>query len=304
MRASFVMSGVATGVRRNLTMTIALILNTAIALSFAGGAILATRFIVKFDHIYSDRLNTTIYLCNDSPWPAGSPCRALVSDPQVSALRAQLHADPMVTSVTYYDREAAYERGRKLLPPQTAATLGKTDLPASFVVKLKDNRVDYPLVVKKYRAVAGVDSVIGQDQGLKELLNIFDKARLVAALVAVAVMICAMLIMANAVQLAATQRRNETGIMRLVGASRWMVQLPFVIEAVLAALVGGAIAIGFDWLGERVILGDILRLQVKHKLFPDLGLSDVLISGVFGAVGGAVLAAITAFATLRLLVRL
>lgn len=304
MRASFVMSGVATGLRRNLTMTVALILNTAIALSFAGGAILATQFIGRFEKMYGDRLNTSIYLCNTPPYRQGSPCTKAVTEVQRKELQAKLRADPLVTSVTYLDLDAAYRKGRATLPEGTAQALEPGFLPASFIIKLKDNRTDYPQVAKNYASSTGVDQVQGQDAGLKELLDIFNKGRLAAALLAIAVMVCAMLIMANAVQLAATQRRSETGIMRLVGASRWMVQLPFVIEAVLAAALGGIIGIALDWVGVRVILGDILKRQVDHKLFPNLDLNDVIISGGIGAIGGVVLAAFTAFVTLRLLVRL
>lgn len=304
MRASFVMSGVATGVRRNLTMTVALILNTAIALSFAGGAILATQFISRFQTMYGDRLNTSIYLCNTPPYRANSPCTKAIGEPERKALQARLQADPAITSVQYLDLAAAYKKGKATLSGGTADALEPGFLPASFIIKLKDNRRDYPQVAKTYTAASGVDQVQGQDQGLKELLDIFSKARLAAAFVAIAVMVCAMLIMANAVQLAATQRRNETGIMRLVGASRWMVQLPFMIEAVLAAVVGGVIGIVLDWLGTRVILGNILKRQVENNLFPNLSLNDVIIAGGIGALGGVVLAAVTAFVTLRLLVRL
>jgi cell division transport system permease protein len=304
MRASFVMSGVATGVRRNLTMTVALILNTAIALSFAGGAILATQFISRFQTMYGDRLNTSIYLCNTPPYRAGSPCTRAITDPERRALQARLRADPAITSVQYLDLQAAYKKGKQTLSGSTADALEPGFLPASFIIKLKDNRNGYTQVTKTYAAAAGVDEVQGQDQGLKELLDIFNKSRLAAAFVAVAVMVCAMLIMANAVQLAATQRRNETGIMRLVGATRWMVQLPFVIEAMLAAAVGGVLGIVLDWVGTRVILGNILERQVNNHLFPNLDLKDVILAGGVGAVGGVVLAALTAFVTLRLLVRL
>ena len=143
-----------------------------------------------------------------------------------------------------------------------------------------------------------------QSDSLKTLLTIFDKSRIGAAVVAVVIMICAMLLMANAIQVAATQRRAETGIMRLVGASRWMVQLPFVIEAVIAAAIGGLVAIVLIWIGKVLILDGIFKQQVEHNVLPSLNGNDVLVAGGAGALAGIVLAAITAFATLRLLVRL
>ena len=172
------------------------------------------------------------------------------------------------------------------------------------MLKLKDIKRDYPAVAKKYESAPGVDQVQNQSDSLKTLLTIFDKARLGAAVAAIAIMICALLLMANAIQVAANQRRNETGIMRLVGASRWMTQLPFIIEAVIAAFIGGVLAIGVDYLGKRLILDGIFKQQVASNVLPQLSVNDVLVYGGVGAIGGVVLAAITGWLTLRLLVRL
>ena len=65
MRANFVLSGVAAGIRRNVTMTVALVLSTAIALGFVGAAILANTEITRFRTTYEDKLNVSVYLCTD-----------------------------------------------------------------------------------------------------------------------------------------------------------------------------------------------------------------------------------------------
>jgi cell division transport system permease protein len=110
--------------------------------------------------------------------------------------------------------------------------------------------------------------------------------------------------MANTIQTAAMQRRNETGIMRLVGATRWMTQLPFVIEAVLAAVAGAVLATLGGWIAKSVFLDGLLGDQVKSRILQPIGLNDVLIAGLIGLVVAAVAAAGTAYATLRLAVRL
>jgi cell division transport system permease protein len=110
--------------------------------------------------------------------------------------------------------------------------------------------------------------------------------------------------MANTIQVAAQQRRNETGIMRLVGASRWMTQLPFMIEAVVAAVVGGLLAILLDWIGKVAILDGILGEQVRARILQPLDGNDILVAGGVGLVAGIVLSAATAWVTLRLYVRL
>lgn len=304
MRASFVMSGVATGMRRNVSMTIALILNTAIALSFAGGALLVSKEIGKFRTNYEDKLNVSIYLCNKGPYAATSTCKHQITDAERQALQSQLSQDPMITHVTFISEAESYKRGKQVLPADEAAFIEPGDLPALFVVKLKNTKTDYTPVASRFSGATGVDGIQNQSDSIKTLLTIFDKARIGAAVAAIAIMICALLLMANAIQVAATQRRNETGIMRLVGASRWMTQLPFMIEAVIASVIGGALAIVLDYIGKQLILDGIFKQQVQNDVLPQLSTSDVLISGGIGAVGGIVLSAVTAYLTLRLLVRL
>ena len=55
-------------------------------------------------------------------------------------------------------------------------------------------------------------------------------------------LVAALMQISNTIRLAAYARRREIGIMRLVGASNFYIQLPFLLEAVLAALVGAAVA--------------------------------------------------------------
>src|SRR2546423_15523037 len=68
MRANFVLSGVASGIRRNVTMTIAIVLSTAIALGFVGAAILANFEISKFRTTYEGQLHVQVFLCTDTAY--------------------------------------------------------------------------------------------------------------------------------------------------------------------------------------------------------------------------------------------
>src|SRR6476659_9707536 len=119
MRASFVLSGVAAGIRRNATMTIALILNTAIALGFVGAAILANTEITRFRSTYEDKLNVQVYLCTSLAYdqqesarevlqkehkPAAAPTCAKnekTSKQQTDAIETLLKKDSRVASVSY-----------------------------------------------------------------------------------------------------------------------------------------------------------------------------------------------------------
>ncbi len=321
MRANFVVSGVAAGIRRNAAMTIALILSTAIALGFVGAAILANTEISKFKTTYEDKINISVYLCTSSAYDQQQANnelsrrerraqRPLTCDPnkatdatQTEVVRKLLAADPMVASASLVSQRKALDLGKKQ-QPTLASFLKLGDLPASFTVKLKDLQRDYGPFALKYDQVRGVDKVNNQISTIQTLLSMIDSARWFSIVIALVVLAASILLIANTIQVAANQRRNETSIMRLVGASRLMTELPFMLETVIAVLIGGLISIGFIGLGKHFLLDGVFAGQTRTGVIPNLSVNDILIAGGAGLIVGVVLSSITAFITLRLYVRL
>ncbi|MDQ2749824.1 MAG: permease-like cell division protein FtsX [Actinomycetota bacterium] len=303
MRANFVLSGLATGVRRNATMTIALILSTAIALAFVGAAFLANTEITRFKHVYEGKINVSVYLCA-KVHDQDPNCKHQTTQAETNAIQQQLDADPMVKKASYVSEAEQYRRGKQVANPATTQFLNVGDLPASFTVKLTNLKKDYPIFAKKYATVVGVGVVNNQFDTIKTLLDVIDGARLFSIVIALVVLIASILLIANTIQVAATQRKNETSIMRLVGASRWMTELPFMLEAVVATAVGGLISVAVIWIGKHYVLDSIFKVPVQNGVIPNLSINDVVIAGGTGLIIGIVLSAVTAFATLRLYVRL
>jgi cell division transport system permease protein len=305
MRASYLMSGVATGLRRNASMTIALVLSTGIALFFLGGALLINQEIAKTQTAYKDKINVSIYLCtatsNQTP---GSNCKHAVTDSERQVLQSRLQSDPQITSVEYINADEATAIAKQRLGAKVVDEAGPGAIPSSFTIKLKDLKNDYAPVAARYARATGVEQVQNQDVSLKTMLRLFDTGRVGSFVMAFIVGICALLQMANTIQVAAQQRRNETGIMRLVGASRWMTQLPFVIEAMVAAVVGAVLAMVGNWIAKLVFLDGLLGDQVRSRILQPIVGNDILLAGGVGLIAGVILAAVTAWVTLRLYVRL
>ena len=115
MRASFVLSGVATGVRRNATMTIALILSTSIALAFVGAALLANTEITKFKHVYEGKINISVYLCA-TLHDKDPNCKHKTTPDETAAIRSQLDQDPLVSSASYVSEQEQYSNTPWCLP--------------------------------------------------------------------------------------------------------------------------------------------------------------------------------------------
>lgn len=324
MRARFILDSVLRGIRRNLTMTVALVLSTAIALTFVGASILASNEINKFKNDYEGKLNVSVFLCTTTNSDQGGCVTREVLDKsgkqkvvdgiketnasttaaQREAIVKKLTSDPDVVSFSFVSERTQFERVKKTLSSTEVSALRVGDLGASYTVKLKDIKNDYGPFVAHYQKLPGVYGTTNTDDTLKTLLSAIDGARLFSILIAIVVLIASILLIANTIQVAAAQRRNETSIMRLVGASRWMTELPFILEAVFAAVVGGLISFGMVWFGKYFVLNNIFAQQTKNGVIPNLGTNELILASSAGLGAGIVISALTAFLTLRLYVKL
>lgn len=294
MRANFVFSEVWTGLRRNLTMTIAMVLTTAISLGLLGAGLLIAREISQTKQIYYNDIEVAVYL-KDSITPA-----------QKAAIEEKLKNSSEVKSFTYEDKAAAYKRFKKLFSQQQILVqqTPPSYLPASFQVKLK-NPEHFPVIAKEFPSNKdGVDSVQDQAAILNKLFNLLNGMRNATIAIAIVQACAALLLISNTIQIAAYTRRTETGIMRLVGASRWYTQMPFILEAAFAGLIGAILAIVGLGVTKKLFVERSLGSVIKSGVLRPVGWSDIaIVSPVLMAVG-VLLASVAAYFTLRLYVRL
>lgn len=294
MRANFLFSEVATGLRRNMTMTIAMIITTAISLGFFGAATLVTHEVDSMKKIYFDKLQVTVFLQDN------------ITPQQRDTLDQQLNASPEVAKVEYLSKEQSFDRYKQLFANQkamidiaTAATI-----PAAFLVQLKHPE-RYGVIQQDFGGAPGVNVVQSQSQILDPILNLFKNVRLAAIVIAIIQVLAALMLISNTIQIAAFHRRNETSIMRLVGASRWYTQLPFILEAAVAGLIGGLVAVGGLILSKIFFLDKILGNQIRSGILPAIDYSAILWPTTPLVLGiGVGLASVAAYVTLRLYVRL
>ncbi|MGN6608345.1 MAG: permease-like cell division protein FtsX [Jatrophihabitans sp.] len=303
MRAGFILSGVGSAIRRNLSMTVALVLSSAIALGFLGGAILANNEIGEFKKTYEDKINVSVYLCAKN---FVGRCTAETTPAQQRAIAAKLTADPAVSSYEYLDEQQVYERYKKTISPEIIKTgIYKVGvLPATFIVHLRDLRTDFTPFQREYGTLPGVGTVSDQSAAFKTLLDGIDSIRKGSLFIAIVILISSILLIANTVRVAAAQRKEETSIMRLVGASRWMTELPFILETVFSTILGAVLSYAGLLLVIRWVLGGVFGTQTSRGVIPDISGSAVLEASTYGLGLGIVLAIVTSFLTLRLRVKL
>jgi cell division transport system permease protein len=296
MRAGFLVNEVYSGLRRNVTMTIAMILTTAISIGLFGGGLLVIQLANQSRSIYLDRVESQVFLNNDVS--ANDPsCDA----DACKALRAQIEARDDVKSVRFLNRDDAYTDAITKFP-EYKDVASKDSFPASFIVKLNN-----PEQHKEFDAAMGgqpgVLNVLNQKELIDRLFAVLDGLSKAAFAIAVVQAISAILLIANMVQVAAYTRRTEIGIMRMVGATRWYTQLPFLLEAVLAATIGVVLAILGLIVVRALFLDKALDQFYQANLIARIDYADILYIApvMFGV--GVVMAAVTAYVTLRLYVR-
>lgn len=296
MRFGFLLNEVLTGLRRNVTMTAAMILTTAISIGLFGGGLLVVRLADNSREIYLDRVETQVFLTDDisanDATCASAPCKAL---------RDKVDARQDVKSVRFVNRQDAYNDAIKKFP-EFKDVAGKDSFPASFIVKL-NNPEQHAEFDAAMQGQPGVRSILNEKDLIDRLFAVLDGLRDAAFAVALVQAVGAILLIANMVQVAAYTRRTEIGIMRLVGASRWYTQLPFLVEAMLAASIGVAIAVIGLILVRALFLDNALSQFYQAHLIAKVDYADILYISPWLFLLGVSMAALTAYATLRLYIR-
>ena len=243
MRAGFLFSEVRIGLRRNLTMTFAVIVTTAISLSLLGIGLLSNAQVGAMKDYWYDKIEVSVYLCgslSESPSCVGG----VVSPEQRLTIKSDLEALPVVQSVFYESQTEAYSRFQERFKDSAIAQNVTADqLPESFRVKLTDP-TQYAVVVSAFSGRPGVDVVQDQRSILEKFFKLLNVLRNGALLVGLFSVLTAGLLISNTLRIAAFNRRRETGVMKLVGASSWSIQLPFLLEGIFSALIGWVFATG------------------------------------------------------------
>src|SRR3954471_452225 len=294
MRVNFVLSEVAAGLRRNLTMTVAMILTTGISLGLMGTGLLIANMIGEMRDIYYDKVQVSIYLADD------------VTDEQRDSIAAQLEGSAEIKDYIYESKAEAYERFKQQFQEQPAliANTPEDALPESFRVELV-NPERYEVIAQQFPVgQSGVEDVRDEGDFLDRLFSLLNGARNATIAVAVVQALAALLLISNTIQLAAFNRRNETNIMRLVGASRWYTQLPFILEAALAGLIGGLLAVAGLILTKVLFVDHTLAGPIKAGIITGIDWGEIVSTGAIITAAGVGLAGLASYVTLRLYVRL
>jgi len=299
VRLRFILSEIGIGLRRNLSMTVSVILVTFVSLTFVGAAALLQTQIGKMKDDWYDKVEVSVFLC-----PATSPeptcAGGEVTDEQKQAILDRLaepEVAPLIVQPIFFEtKEEAFDSFKEQFGDQSWASVATVDdMNSSFRIKLTDPS-QYEVVADVVSGMQGVESVQDQRRLFDRLFLVIDRATLLTGGLAAVMLVAAVLLITTTIRLSALSRRRETGIMRLVGASTWFIQLPFMLEGALAATVGSLLAVGGLWLGVQYLVTDWLGGTVSW--IPYVTTADVLTVAPFLVAAAILLAAISSLVTL------
>ncbi len=265
MAQGFVFTELGQGLRRNLSMHIAVILTLLVSLSLVGIGLLLHQEAGLTHDALGSKLQVTLNLCNGGvadPSTCDGAVTAAQKDDITGTLKRLVTAG-LVSDYHWENQQQAYNRLVRYGHVDKSALTGPdplirpADMWETYWITLKDPERSGE-VAEAVQHLPGVALLQDNRAVVSRILTTIDKLTLGTLIAAIALVVAALLLVSNTIRLAAFARRREIAIMRLVGASTLYIALPFLLESLVEAVVGSALAI--------VALALVMIFGVQHGL--------------------------------------
>ncbi len=207
---------------------------------------------------------------------------------QINEVQKSILFTPGVDSIQFISKEEAAQIFKQDFGEDIYSVLDFNPLPPSFKISLKDHYKKTELasqVVESIRSIKGVEEVAYR----KELIDFLEKRTLLLNIIGLVVGIIfgvsAIFLVANTIRLAIYSKRKIIQTMKLVGATKWFIRMPFLLEGVLQGILGGIFSAIMLWV---VIFFTSQWLTAELSEFLKIDFSLYLILALMGAVFGLV----------------
>ena len=297
MNLRFLTSEVATGLRRTFTLTLAIIITSTIALTMLALSLLVRNQVELIEQKLYEKVEITVFLCAEIS-PANLCPTGEISVTEKNQIQATLNSlKPLVTEYSFETREVAFDRFIQQFQGSAVAAEATADqMPESYRVSMADPE-QYKIVVDRVKNLAGVEYVQDQQAVLDSLFISLGYLQIGAISIAALMLLVVVVLTINTMRIAAFSRRTEIAIMRLVGASKSAIRLPFVIEAAIAAAIGALFATGLIAAFQYWVVEQLLVTTVEFLDF--VTWNEVFVSMAISAAVGLLLTSLVAIVSIR-----
>ncbi|MCL6091552.1 MAG: ABC transporter permease [Actinobacteria bacterium] len=231
--SSYVLRETGGNLARNVVMTVAAVVTMAVSLTALGSVLIMRQAVNKATVQYQGGVELVIFM---NPGASAQ---------EITGIRQQLvdMAPTQIKKCSYVDKAAAYVEFKQMFSgqPDMLKVMTPAKMPPSFrCVPARAQSLSQ--LDAQFSKQPGVLQVAYPGQEIKQWLAHFATLRNVTLVVAAGVMLGAIALVVNTIQLAIFARRREVAVMKLVGATNWFIRVPFMFEGLVEGLVGALIA--------------------------------------------------------------
>ncbi|MDD2541720.1 MAG: permease-like cell division protein FtsX [Desulfuromonadaceae bacterium] len=235
-KAGFYLARAVTNIRQNVFVNVVTIGTITLALLIVSLFLLVYVNIESAAENWSERVQVTVYFDKE------------LTGPDQSALREKILALPGASRVSYVTRDEALKRFKVRLKGQEAILEGISPevLPTSFEITLKRSYRDTPSVesfVTALKRIPGITEVQYGEEWVRRFNSFLNFMRLLGALLGGFLVIAVVFIVSNTIKLTIYSRRDELDVMALVGATRFFIKAPFLLEGLIQGMAGSVLSI-------------------------------------------------------------
>ena len=279
--------------RRNLTLTVAAILTSAIALLLVGTTFLIQR---AFDNLlvqWRGDVEMIVFVRSDA------------TPEQISLIDQTIKAAPTIIDVEklqYLDKTQSYEEAKRIFvgDPVTLSLLTPDNIPSQFkVVPITQDPELVRSLSEQYRSLPGAQDVALAEDEFQVISTLSRFVRTVTLVMSLVLLFVAVGLIWNTIRTAMFARRREIEVMKLVGATNWFIRVPFMLEGLLHGLLGGIASCGGLWVLNSAWTNGVAGFKpgtgISSLVVPSGYLTGVMlmilaIGALVGAVGSAIAA--------------
>jgi cell division transport system permease protein len=279
--------------RRNLTLTAAAILTSAVSLLLVGTTFLIQRAFENLLVQWRGDVEMIVFVRSDA------------SAEQITLIDSVLRASPTIidaSKLTYLNKSESYEEAKRIFvgDPVTLSLLTPESIPTQFkVVPLSDDPTLVRSLSDQYRTLPGVEAVALAEDEFQVISTLSNFIRVVTLVMSLVLLAVAVGLIWNTIRTAMYARRREIEVMKLVGATNWFIRIPFMLEGLLQGLLGGIVSCGGLWALNSAWSSGVAGFKpgtgISSLIVPSSYLTSVMllllgIGAVVGAVGSAIAA--------------
>lgn len=279
--------------RRNLTLTAAAILTSAIALLLVGTTLLIQRAFENLLVQWKGDVAMIVFVRSDA------------TPEQIALIDESIRSAPTIINVDkleYLDKTQTYEEAKRIFAgdPVTLSLLTPENIPSEFkVVPLTQDPALVRSLSEQYRSLPGVEDVALAEDEFQVISTLSRFVRTVTLVMSLVLLVVAVGLIWNTIRTAMFARRREIEVMKLVGATNWFIRVPFMLEGLLQGLIGAVLSCGGLWALNSAWTGGVAGFKpgtgISSLVVPSGYLSAVmavilLIGALAGAIGSAIAA--------------